>query len=395
MTKCLRLFSVIAAMLLATGCWDRVEVNDLAIVQMTSFDKVEDQYRVAVSFPLVGQMGGSQGGGGGTGRSANQVNYLESAESEAIRTSFSNVQRKLSRHLYFAHRRVMLVGEEMAKDGITSVLDVISRFPENRISTYILVAKGDALNLMKTPVLMERIPAEMFREIVVGVLNRPVTAKDFIQAQLAEGRDPYTLAFERSKTQTGDGELSADTIEINGLAVFRGDRLAGILEGRHVNGALAALNQLRRPIFSVRLPGQEGFISAQFTELTSHIAPLLDGEDIRIRIQLDGIYEINVNETDLSLVNFAHDDRVTEALVREMKDQVVSAVREMQTRFGADVFGFGDAIRQHHPRMWKKISGRWQDLYPHVPVDYAFNIRMEHVGSLNRPINEKEKEFKE
>lgn len=384
-----------AALVLVTGCWDRVEVNDLAIVQMTSFDKVENKYRVSVSFPLVGQMGGSQGGGGGTGGSSNQLNYLESAESEALRTAFLNVQRKLSRHLYFSHRRVMLIGEEMAKDGITRVLDVISRFPENRISTYLLIAKGDALELMKTPVLMERIPAEMFREIVINVLNQPVTAKDFIQAQLAEGVDPYTLVFKRSKTQTGDDELSADTIEINGLAVFRDDKLAGLLEGRHVNGALAALNQLRRPIISARLPGQEGFISVQFMELTSHIHPIVDAEDVRMRIQFSGIYEVNLNETDLSLINFEHDDRVTAAIEREMKDQVSAAVQELQQRFGADIFGFGHAVRLHHPRLWKKISGRWRDLYPHVPVEYAFNIRMEHVGSLNRPINEQEKEFRE
>lgn len=386
---------LVATVLLATGCWDRVEVNDLAIVQMTSFDKVGDQYRVAVSFPLVGQMGGSKGGGGGTGGSGDQSNYFESAESEALRTSFMHVQRKLSRSLYFAHRRVMLIGEDLARDGITRVLDIISRYPENRISTYLLIAKGEALDLMKTPVLMERIPAEMFREIIISVLNRPVTARDFIQAQLAEGVDPYALAFKRSKTDTGDGDQSANTIEISGLAVFRDDKLAGMLEGRHVNGALAALNQLRRPIFSAKLPGQDDFISAQFTELASHIHPVVENGQLRIQLQFSGIYEINVNETDLTLVNLEHDDRVTEAIERELKNQVSAAVRELQERFATDILGFGHAVRLHHPRLWKKISGRWRDLYPHVPVEYAFNIRLEHVGSLNRTINENEKEFRE
>lgn len=384
----------VSAMLLA-GCWDRVEVNDLAIVQMTAFDKEEDRYRVSVSFPLVGQMGGPEGGGGGTGGEGNQSNYAESAEAPAIRTAFLNLQHKLSRHLYYAHRRVALVGEEMAKQGVTDILDIIARFPENRISTHVLVAQGSGRALMETPVVMERIPAEMFREIVVGVMNKPVTAKHFIHAILAEGSDPYTLAFKKSKTKTDGGQMAADTIEIAGLAVFRKDRLAGILEGKHVNGALAALNQLRRPVFSARIPQADDYISAQFTELTARLEPEVNGDDIRMRIVFEGIYEINVNQTELPLAQFERAKRVTEAIEREIHDQVSKAVNEVQTRFKSDIFGFGNAIRIHHPKLWKRISDRWRDVYPDIPVEYRFNIRMEHVGSLNRPINEKEKEFKQ
>lgn len=384
-----------AAVLLAAGCWDRVEVNDLAIVQMTAFDKEEDRYRVSVSFPLVGQMGGPQGGGGGTGGSGNETNYLESADARAISDAFQGVQRKLSRKLYFAHRRVLLIGEEMAKQDVTDILDIIARYPENRISTHVLVARDNARRLMETPVLMERIPAEMFREIIITVLNDPVTAKDFIHAILAEGVDPYTLAFQRGKTKSGEGAASADTIEISGLAVFRGARLAGILERKHVSGALAALNQLRRPIFSVRMPGSTDYVSAKFSRLTARLEPLVNGENVRMRIHFEGIYEVNVNETDAPLIHFEKDIQLTEAIEREIERQVAAAVKDVQTRFKADVFGFGYAIRRQHPQLWKEIGERWRNLYPKVPVEYRFNIRMEHVGSLNRPIDEREKAFRE
>src|SRR5690606_34555637 len=238
---CLLLVSAV----LLTGCWDRTEVNDLAIVQCSAYDKDGDHYRVSVSFPLVSQMTGTRGGGGGTGGKEGQNNYVESADAEAIRTALANLQRKLSRRLYFAHRRVLLIGEEMARHGVSAILDNIARFPENRISTFVLVAEGSALQLMQTPVLMERIPAEMFREILTTFMKSPVTAKDFIHAILTEGIDPYTLAFDRTETKTGD--KAADTIAVHGLAVFRDDRLMGILDAKHLNGALLALDQLRRP----------------------------------------------------------------------------------------------------------------------------------------------------
>jgi len=376
---------VAASALFLPGCWNRTEVNDLAIVQLSSYDKDGDHYRVAVSFPLVSQMSGTQGGGGGTGGKEGQNNYVESAEAGAIRTALANLQRKLSRRLYFAHRRVMIIGEEMAKLGISEILDNIARFPENRISTFLLIAKGQALDLMQTPVLMERIPAEMFREILGNVMKKPVTVKDIIHAILTEGIDPYTLAFERTKTQTGGrGE---DTIAISGLAVFRDDRLVGILDAKHTSGVLLALDQLQRPVFSFQMPGGNKSITAQFMQISSDLEPIVAGGDIRMRLTFTGIYEISTNESEKVLTTYEGSNRVTEAVENQIRKEVSAAVREVQS-LGADIFGFGSSLKRSHPGVWKKIGGRWRDLYPHVPVEYRFNIRLEHVGSLNLPIRE-------
>jgi spore germination protein KC len=379
---CLLLVSAV----LLTGCWNRTEVNDLAIVQCSAYDKDGDHYRVSVSFPLVSQMTGTRGGGGGTGGKEGQNNYVESADAEAIRTALANLQRKLSRRLYFAHRRVLLIGEEMARHGVSAILDNIARFPENRISTFVLVAEGSALQLMQTPVLMEHIPAEMFREILTTVMKSPVTAKDFIHAILTEGIDPYTLAFDRTETKTGD--KAADTIAVHGLAVFRDDRLMGILDAKHLNGALLALDQLRRPVFSVKLPGSDHSVTAQFLQISSRLEPIVSGQDVRMRFTFSGMYEISTNESENALIRFEESNRITKAIEDRIRQEVSAAVKEIQTRFKADIFGFGSALWRNHPGVWRKVSKQWHDLYPQVPVEYRFDIRMEHVGTLNLPVHE-------
>lgn len=378
--------------MLVTGCWNRTEVNDLAIVQLTSFDWEDDQYRVGVSFPLVSQMSGTQGGGGGTGGKEGQNNYLESAKAPAIRDAINHVQRKLSRRLYFAHRRVLLIGETAAERGVKPILDTLSRYPENRISTYLLVAKDSALGLMQTPVLTERVTAEMFREILVNIMKEPVTARDFIHAILTEGVDAYTLVFKRTKTDT-PGKEKADTVEIDGLAVFRDDKMVGILEGQFLDGTLLALGQLNRPVVTAVLPEGGGPITAQFLEMTSRIEPMVNGDDIRMRITFSGIVEINSNETDTNLIHYEVNNEVTKAIERQIQKEVSAAVGELQTRFKADVLGFGSSVKRNHPGVWKRIGDRWRDLYPKVPVEYRFNIRMEHAGTLKNPIHHKAGEY--
>ena len=48
------------------GCWDRVEINDVAFVTGSSFDKINDKFVSTVQIALPSQLGGtgSEGGGG-------------------------------------------------------------------------------------------------------------------------------------------------------------------------------------------------------------------------------------------------------------------------------------------------------------------------------------------
>ncbi|HWO97783.1 MAG TPA: Ger(x)C family spore germination protein, partial [Bacillus sp. (in: firmicutes)] len=118
-----------------TGCWDRKEINDIAFVTATGFDrKGENQYQVSVQVPLPGGMGGagSSGGGGGTG--GNKSFYVDSEIGRNIRESNDKLQRRMSRNLYFAHRRVLIVGDELARKGFDDVLNLIALQPQARLS---------------------------------------------------------------------------------------------------------------------------------------------------------------------------------------------------------------------------------------------------------------------
>ncbi|GJM76942.1 hypothetical protein HMSSN036_91580 [Paenibacillus macerans] len=65
-TPCFLLTLVLIPVLL-TGCWDRIEVNDIAFVLGSSTDREDGLIRSTVQIALPSQLGGagSQGGGGG------------------------------------------------------------------------------------------------------------------------------------------------------------------------------------------------------------------------------------------------------------------------------------------------------------------------------------------
>ena len=68
MKKFLLVFFYCVSTILLSGCWDRVEVNDLSIVTAAAFDKTEDnqiELTLQLFAPKSLSSGGGQGGGGG------------------------------------------------------------------------------------------------------------------------------------------------------------------------------------------------------------------------------------------------------------------------------------------------------------------------------------------
>lgn len=92
---------LIAALLfcpLLGGCWDRQEVNDLALVTGVAIDQRDDRY-IEVSIQIFIPQGSTQGtqtsSGGAAGRAG--TTFVQSAYGENIADALSQLQMKFSR----------------------------------------------------------------------------------------------------------------------------------------------------------------------------------------------------------------------------------------------------------------------------------------------------------
>lgn len=125
-----------------------------------------------MQIPLVGQLGGQTGGGGGTAGS--KTWYVDSASGTTIREANNKLQTSLSRTINTSHRRTVIIGEDMARDGVAPVFDILTRNPQNRLTALILVSRGEARDILNTDVQLEQFPAEMIRELAIIATSRPV-----------------------------------------------------------------------------------------------------------------------------------------------------------------------------------------------------------------------------
>lgn len=385
------LFLTFVLLVCLTGCWDRREINDIAFVFATAVDREDGQIRISTQFPLVGQMGttGSSGGGGGT--SGGKKWQIQSAVGRNIREADANDQKALSRQLNFSHRRVILFGEEISRNGLGDMMDILGRVPQNRLSSHMIVTEGPAYKVLSTDSPSEIMPAEKIREVAAQSLRHPVTIEQFVNDLLMGGVDPYTPYFGLQKSFFGKLSGEEELIAVKGIALFtlfKNDKLAETLEGRRAEGLLIALNQSPHPIITVEAPDGSGVISLRFPRYKANVKADLN------RGSRTPVFAVHVTGS-IALSDNASHYRISEspatirAFEKAVEDHLTSEIRagiEAAQAAGVDPVGFGLHLQRFHPDDWETVASQWHEICKRADVSVTAQLRFAYPGELTHPL---------
>jgi spore germination protein KC len=89
----IKLAVLIPLIFLLGGCWDRVELNNLALITAIAFDKAEDN-QIQVTAQIIIPQNLPGGGGGGSGDGAVRPTIIRSEKGVDIADALSKLQRK-------------------------------------------------------------------------------------------------------------------------------------------------------------------------------------------------------------------------------------------------------------------------------------------------------------
>ena len=123
-----------------TGCWDRQELNQLAIVSGIGVDPGPTEGEITVVYQVVNPSASS----GTLGVSSTMTPFMTlQTSAKTIYAAIRKSSREISRKLYFGHLQVIVIHSELAeKSGIKDLLDMMYRDPEIREDIPVVIAKG-------------------------------------------------------------------------------------------------------------------------------------------------------------------------------------------------------------------------------------------------------------
>lgn len=375
--------------IICTGCWDRREINDITLLMATSMDRLEDgQFNGTIQVVVPTRKNNTS--------SNNKPYFTESATGEDWQQIIERLQYKLSREVFIAHRRVFLIGEELAKSGLQEMLDHFGRIPTTRLRTYVLVVKGaqgqEALN---TEYPLEFVPSEAIREMGSLLSVTAVTLRDFFIAASSNGVQPVMGAIELTPNSGKEDKKQGltKTFNINHTAVFKDLKLVGYLNSQETQLMLWVTNKLKRGKLTVPLQERNQYVSVKLTQMKRRIRSTVDGEKVRFDVYLraKGVIEENNGPLDLSVLTNLR--KVENHIRDEIKDQTQQMLNKVQQTYGSDIFGFGEQLHKKDKQAWKKLSASWDETFKNAEIAVHVTFNVTRIGMTGPSLHLHEQEI--
>jgi spore germination protein KC len=395
------LFVVLFAVPLLTGCWDRLEIEDRAVVLAISVDAAaketekaesevshyggdfpapaKEMIRVALQIALPGKIPLGPGESGGGGKGSGQTVWVVDEVGYTIDDALTNLQQQISGTLFFGHLRVIVVSDEVAKKEMQNLNDYLRRNPEVRRMAWMMVSKGNAEKLMKAAPQLERVPALYLMSTMDNAVRDGKFPANYVgmywSNSMKKGQEAYLPYVMLKKEQN---------IELMGMAYFKKDELAGTTEPFEITVfmAIKGLNPAGYRGY-VKLEGTSNIVTIYSTSRKSKL-------DVQIKnnrpyFTLSILIEVNLEEK-LNEKFLVSNSRTLSEIQQSNQDAIKKAaesmIKDMQEK-GTDIFGFGEYVRAKKPSYWNrqiKTKEKWQQSFKDMSVEDSAVARVRRIG---------------
>lgn len=399
--RALLLCVVILLQIFITGCWSRRELNDLAIAVGIGIDKIGDQYQVSAQVVLPSQIAGSKGG------SPQSPVNLYKATGNTVYEALRKITTVSPRKIYISHLRILVLGEDLAKEGISSVLDFMSRDTDTRNDYFIVVAKdAKAEDTLKILTSLEKIPAvRLFSSLETSekqwAPTSTVTLGTLITELVSKGKNPVlTGVVINGNVDVGQTQKNVETVDsptelkYSGLAVFKKDKLIGWLNPEESKVYNYLTNKVKNTVSFINCPqSKDKRISLDIFNARAKIKGSMNGDKPEISIEQH--IESDLGEVQCRNLDLTNPKTITELeQIANVKvdDLFETTIKKVQREYQSDIFGFGEVIHRSNPQAWKKLRDNWDQTFVNLPVTVKMDIKLRLLGKVTNSFLEEMKE---
>ncbi|MCM3741370.1 Ger(x)C family spore germination protein [Oceanobacillus luteolus] len=364
---------------LLSGCWDRVELQNLAIITAAAIDKLEDgQTRISVQIFIPRAITSGE-----TGEDPDSgATFVREGVGENLASAISLLQVNVPRRIFWGQCKIFILGEELAKDGIREELDYLARHPGPRGGAFLFVSQGEAKGTLELTPPLERYSAEVLSKLTDEEVGLGTTLRDVDKGLMGEGKSvsiPYIIPLEAA------GNAQQKTIPvISATATFHGDQQAGLLDIMETQYLLWLQGDVTRGVVSASLPEESGDITMKVASgRVKYIPEVQDGQwKMDVVVSVEG--EIIQNETHFNIMHEQVIKQIEKRYKEVLEGKIADLISKLQ-KMNTDVLQFGRKFHQHYPQEWKEAKSEWDSKYQEVEVDIDLTVIVQKPGYIGPP----------
>lgn len=405
---------LIMLLLTVSGCWDAASPEQMAWVTALGVDEGPDEnliFTFQVVIPkAVGTGGAQQGGPGGSqGHSFLVFSVAAPDVITAVELSDAFVARRVS----LQHAKALILGEAIVRRGISEFLAPAIRYRDFRRTLFVVVAKGTAREFLQharprleaDPALWYEmmmhwqrethlVPPMRIHQLVIALESPGLGGR----AALVAARPDLADNPDQLGGQVGEGPSNLEAgslfrsgevpVEFLGTAVFKGDKLAGLLSGQETRVVALLRGELNRRT-PVTIPDPKDpkhrVVLMMRVQRRPQVRVAFKGSRVAANFHISVEGDIGSIPSVIDYTNPADMRILEDAAERFIKTNVEKVLDQTLHEWAIDMYRIGDHVRVGFPTLQSWLAFDWSRQVGKVQYTVDLEFRIRRHGQQKEP----------
>ena len=369
----LKLISIILlCAIMATGCWDKIEIEERAFVLSLGIDKApanggdSDKYLITLVNPDTAE--------------AKEGKVLDFVTYDTIAPSYTTgvvqlLQRFSKIHSY-EHTKVLIFGEELLMDAtlVKDIMDAFNRGHQFNSSMLIFMTQGQAADIFKVKPKMKSLLAYYITGIAdnekIAARVEKLTFLEFMKQLVDTGGDAVIPSLDPTK----------DGMTISYLGIMKDFKHIAHMSEKEAIAYRWLNDKAKGGVIEL----MEGAKAAPFTYSTFKTKINLDKVEGR-KIYLTYHMETEGSIEEYVLGGKLNDEEKLKSLELGLEEIIEkdckALIKKLQQEFKVDLLGVREYLYKHHAKLYETIEKDYQEYFErNIVINVKSDAKVRRVG---------------
>jgi spore germination protein KC len=385
-----RIVPLVAALAVSfglTGCWDIVEVNQLAIINMIGIDRNPDTGNLIVYYQAINPTGiiAQQRS---DGKAPVYTFKFEKSSPAAFEEAAAGI---MPRKLFPDHFQAIVVSRRLAEEGLLDIFNYNENKNNRRSNVDVFITNSPISEVMNTYVPMEKLPGRSIRSTLemqpkfTGRASQDAQLRDVLE-HLESPELTVVPLIRVDKRNTPNVNRLEDirgnigNLMLVGGALFRKDRMIGELDTERVKLFLTLKGESRNIYKELKIDGHNLSIRAENIRVKRKLT-LKDGTpNLKLTIRSDLALLMQNMGLDLNVETM---NRINQKFEQQLTDEIVRLMEEGKSK-GWDLLGVAGDIQRKRGSEWKDAK-RDEEIWRHTKLGIEVVCKVRTLGTMAHP----------